>query len=246
MQAITEVPTMVQSMLVVQDQVWCGFLKHGIRVYHGDTHKCIATGAHDRSITQLLYNPDFRAMHAFTYKGEILTFGDLTGLLTKSESSSNPVVLQGETELPLESKPPFECAVMVPSSSGSTIWCYVHCIRQVLILDTLTFKVKLTLNVPGKNVRKEKTVQPTFKMICIKEEGNRLAGWKEPNSYVLLLDHTRVVKYSAKTCSLVTTLDVQYCLAPGMPANEESKLSVFVCVCMCVCGWVWVGVDWLI
>lgn len=226
-QTVATVPTMVQSMLVVQDQVWCGFLKHGVHVYHGDTQKPIATGAHDRTITQLLYNPDLRAVHTFTYEGEILTFGDLAGLSAKAESSNTPVVLEGVTGIPLETKPPLECAVMVPSPGGSTIWCYVHCIRQVLIINPITLNVNSTLNVPGKNARKEKKVQPTFRMICIKEEGKELAGLKEPNSYVLLLDHMRVVKYSAKTCSLVAFMDMQHCLAQDMPADEKSKSETY-------------------
>lgn len=211
---------MVQSMLVVQDQVWCGFLKSGIRVYHADSHSCIAEGALDRTIMQLLYSPHLRAVYAFTHKGEILNFGDLTGLSNLVESNGRPVELASEGVAPLQSCQPFECAVLVPCMDGPTIWCYVQGIRQILILDHITLKVRSTLSVPGKNTQRM-AVQPAFKMICIEAERKELGSGEEPDYFVLLLDHMRVVKFSVMTCSYVAVADLQHCPAQGMPADEE-------------------------
>lgn len=212
---------MVQSMLVVQDQVWCGFLKSGICVYHADSHKCIAKGAPDRTITQLLYNPHLRVVYAFTHNGEILHFGDLAGLSNQAESKGGPVDLPSERVTPLEKRQPFECAVLVPYTGGPMIWCYVPGIRQILVLDHITLKLRSTLSLPRKNTQRI-AVQPAFKMIWIEAEGKELASGKEPDSFVLLLDYMRVVKYSVKTCSYVAVVDLKHhSLAQGMPADEE-------------------------
>ena len=207
-------------MLVVHDQVWCGFIKYGIRVYHADSHKCIATAAHGRTVNQLLYSTELRAVYAFTHEGNVMSFGDLASLPSQAEFNGEPVRLPSEGVPPIEKRHPLECAVFVPCKDGPAIWCYVQAIRQIFILDPITLKVKTTLTVPGKNMQKW-TVQPTSKMICIEPETKELAHGEEPSIFVLLLEHMHVRKFSAKTGSLVTVTDMQHCLAQGMPADKE-------------------------
>ena len=209
---------MVRSMLVVQDQVWCGFLKSGIRVFHADTHRCIAQGAHKKTITQLLYNPSLRGVHAFTDEGEIINFGDLAGLPSQADLNGGPVDLPSEGVAPIEMRYPLECAVLVPCKDGPKIWCYVQAIRQILVLDPNTRYLKSTFTVPGKKTQK-RTVQPTFKMIYIEAEEKDLAHKKEASSYVLLLDQTRVVKFCTEEGSPVT-MDMHDCLTQGIPEKE--------------------------
>lgn len=207
-------------MLVVHDQVWCGFLKSGVRVYHADSHKCIATAAHDRTVNQLLYSTDLRVVYAFTHEGDVMSFGDLAGLSNQAELNGRPVTLPSKGVTPIEKRPPLECAVLVPCKDGPVIWCYAQTIRQLIFLDHITLEVKGTLSVPGRNTQK-RAVQPTSKMISIKAEANELVHGEELSSSVLLLEHMRVQKFCTKTVSFVTVTDMQDCLVQGMPAGEE-------------------------